>query len=267
MFLEAKAFPALDYALFSFCAALVFALVNLYTVRLYGVTEQHKRWALSFFGGVVAAYVFLDLLPSLEEAGVYLHQVSWGSLLVTAYEDAIFLVVFVGFLVFFVLEHFAKQSRLKSQALTRQHYTQIAADKRVFIVHFANFALMNLVLSYLLLFEFQAGVAAGLLFTFAVSLHLFISNDSMIEHYKHYQVGKGRYVGALIPLIGWAASMLFPEHLAEVYILLAFISGTVLYYSIKNELPSAAKKQSLALFLVGAFFYTVLLLVHSFLVA
>jgi hypothetical protein len=222
---------------------------------------------LSLFGGVTAAYVFLDLLPNLEQAGVYLQEVFGANFLVIVYEDAIFLVVFVGFLVFFVLEHFAQSSRVKNQALTQQQYGQTVADRRVFIVHFINYAFMNLVLSYLLLFEFEAGLLAGVLFVFAIALHLFITNDSMVEHYKHYQVKVGRYIAALLPLAGWAASVMFPEHLGEVYILLAFISGTILYTSIKNEIPSAARKQSLALFLVGAVFYTVLLIVHSLIAA
>ncbi|XHH10003.1 MAG: hypothetical protein ACFCUE_05060 [Candidatus Bathyarchaeia archaeon] len=259
--------PALPETVISFVAALVFALISLYTFKLLHYTEHHKRRFLSFFGGVAAAYVFLDLLPSLEQAGIYLTQISVGSELVMLYEDAIFFVVFVGFLLFFVLEHVAKRSRIKKQALTKQGYNQTVADRRVFIVHFINYGFMTLVLSYLLIFEFQASITAGLLFTFAVSLHLFIATDSMIEHYKHYQLTIGRYVGAAIPLVGWAISMLFPEHLAEVYVLLALISGTILYTSIKNEIPSESRKQSLAFFLVGSAFYAVLLLAHAIIAA
>lgn len=252
---------------FSFAAAVIFALISFYAFRLLQFTEHHKRRVLSFFGGVIAAYVFLDLLPSLELAGVYLKQVAGESQLVSVYQDAIFLVVFVGFLLFFVLEHFAKRSRIRKQALTQKDYSQTAAAKKLFIVHFISYAFMNLILSYLLIFEFQTGLITGLLYTFAIAMHFFISSDDMVEHYKQYQISFGRYIAALMPLAGWASSMLFPEHLAEVYIMLAFISGTILYTSIKNEIPSAPKKQSLTLFLIGAAFYTVLLLAHAIIAA
>ncbi len=265
--MEAHSLPALFESIVSLLAAIVFALINLYTLRLLHYVENHKRRVLSFFGGVAAAYVLLDLLPCLEQAGIYLTQIAGASQLVAVYEDAIFLVVFVGFLIFFVLEDLAKRSRIKNQAVSRQNYDQTVANKNVFIVAFINYGFLNLVLSYLLFFEFQVGITGGLLFTFAVALHLFILNDSMVEHYKHYQTSIGRYVGALLPLAGWTVSILFPEHLAEVYILLALISGTILYTSIKNEIPSETRKQSLAMFLVGSAFYAVLLLAHAILAA
>jgi hypothetical protein len=248
-------------------SALTFALIILFSGKLERLAEEHKRYALSFFGGVAAAYVFLDLLPSLRQAGEYLKQVTGGSQLVGFYEDAIFLIVFVGFLIFFVLEHLAKRSRKKGQVFTKQHYSQVSAAKRLFIVHFISFAFINLVLSYLLFFEFQSGIVRGLLFAFAVALHIVISSDSMVEHYRHQQMKIGRYVGALIPLFGWAASMMFPERLAEAYVLLALISGAILYNSIKNEVPSAARKQSLLLFLVGSLFYALLIFVHAIVTA
>lgn len=85
----------------------------------------------------------------------------------------------------------------------------------------------------------------------------------MIEHYRRQQLRFGRFVGAAMPMIGWAASMLFPEQLAEAYVLLALISGAILYNSIKNEIPIAERKQSLATFLVGSIFYALLLFIHA----
>jgi hypothetical protein len=89
----------------------------------------------------------------------------------------------------------------------------------------------------------------------------------MIDHYKHYQLKVGRFVAAVVPFVGWGLSLLYPERLAEAYVLLALISGVILYHSIKNEVPSAYQKQSLSLFIVGAVFYTVILLVHALVIA
>lgn len=166
-------------------------------------------------------------------------------------------------MIFFILEHLAQRSRIKSQAKTKKHYSQISAARRLFIVHFVSYAFITSVLSYLLIFEYQSAPIRGLLFTFAVALHIAISSDSMIEHYRRQQLRFGRFVGAAMPMIGWAASMLFPEQLAEAYVLLALISGAILYNSIKNEIPIAERKQSLATFLVGSIFYALLLFIHA----
>jgi hypothetical protein len=226
--------------------------VNLFTKRLRLTTKTRKAAALSFFGGVAAAYVFLDLLPSLRQEGTLLRNVTGGEQLISIYEDAIFLIVFGGFLIFFIIEHIAVGSRRKQQLSTKQNYQETIGSKRVFAVHLANFCFLNAILSFVLLFEYSGHPITGLLFTFAVTLHLIISNDSMIEHYKQLHLKLGRYIAATIPFVGWILSALFPERLAEAYVLLAFISGVILYHSIKNEVPSAGQKPNLKLFIIGA---------------
>jgi hypothetical protein len=230
-------------------------------------TAKRKASALSFFGGVSAAFVFLDLLPSLQQAGTLLKDVTGGEQLVNVYEDAIFLLVFVGFLTFFVIEHLAVVSRRKQQVSKNREFIETYGSRRVFTINLVIFCLFNAILSFVLFFEYSTNPITGALYTFAVALHLIVANDSMIEHYKHYQLKLGRYVGAVIPFLGFFMSVFFPERLAEAYVLLALISGVILYHSIKNEVPSATKKQNLGLFIVGAVFYSVILLVHALTVA
>ncbi|HLN46253.1 MAG TPA: hypothetical protein VK209_11160 [Candidatus Sulfotelmatobacter sp.] len=214
---------------------------------------------------MAAAYVFLDLLPSLRQAGDYLKNVTGGQQLVSIYEDAIFLLVFAGFLIFFILEHIATRSRKKQQTVTKLNLKDTPATKQVFALHLFNFSFLNIILSFVLNFEFQDHIIKGILYTFAVSLHLFISNDSMIEHYKNMQIHVGRYIAAFMPIIGWSLSVIFPERLAEAYVLLALVSGVILYHSIKNEVPTVARDQSLSLFVIGAVFYSSILLAHALL--
>lgn len=253
--------------LLALIGSIIFLLVNLFAYKLRLTTKKRKASALSFFGGVAAAYVFLDLLPSLRQAGNLLRNVTGGEQLVSVYEDAIFFIVFVGFLIFFILEHLAVGSRRKQQQATNQAFEVTAGSRRVFAVHLANFCFLNAILSFVLFFEYNNHPITGIIYTFAVSLHLLISNDSMIDHYKHYQLRFGRFIAAGVPILGWALSVLFPERLAEAYVLLALISGVILYHSIKNEVPSALQEQSLKLFIVGAVVYTVILLVHALIIA
>jgi len=253
-----------DYstALVSLLAAIVFALVNFYSFRLRSYTGKHKNQILSLFGGVTAAYVFLDLLPSLQISNEYLKELGSSNQVIILYEDAIFLVIFLGFLLFFSLESMAVKSR-EDKIKENQELNKVKASRKVYLVHFSALAFLTFVLSFTLMFEYQASILSGLLFTFAVSLHLFITDNTLMENYEDRLLRTGRYIATIIPLAGWLASVVFPEKIAEAYILLAFISGAILYQSIKDEIPSVYKKRSIALFLTGAILYALLLLGYS----
>lgn len=247
----------LTIILCSFLAALLFALVNLFSYKISTFIGKHKGAVLSLFGGITATYVFLDLLPSLQISSQYLTLI--GNSFAEIYEDAIFLVAFVGFLVYFTLEHFAVSFRDKKAKMEKESKAS-QTEKGIFAVHLLTFVFLGFVLSFVLLFEYQSGIVAGLLYTVAVSLHLFIFDNSMVEHYKNLQIRIGRYIAGFVPLIGWVTSVLFPERIAEAYILLAFISGAILYISIHNEIPLVKREKNFMLFLIGAFFYGLILL-------
>jgi hypothetical protein len=86
-------------------------------------------------------------------------------------------------------------------------------------------------------------------------MHLFITSETMLEHYKSYQIRFGRYLMAAVPILGWIASLLIPETIGQAYVLLAFISGVILYHSIRNELPTSLRRSSLVFFLIGSLLY------------
>jgi hypothetical protein len=248
---------------FSFMGAAIFGLINFFAYKISRHISKHKSKVLSFFGGVTATYVFLDLLPSLEQSNLYLRQIGNNVELIALYEDAIFLVVLAGFLLFFVLEHIAIKSRQKQLAANQADLNQTQASKRVFLIHLFTVAFPDFVVSFIFIFEFNTGAVAALLFAVAVSMHLFISSETMLEHYKDLYIRVGRYVTALVPLLGWVASVLWPETIAQAYILLAFISGVILYHAIRNELPTNFRRSSITFFLLGAGLYAALLIGHA----
>lgn len=255
--------PPIGVIFYSLIVAVIFAVINLYTYRITDYIGRHKRKILSLFGGITAAFVFLDLLPTLQQSAQYLRQVGITQPLVFLYEDAIFLVVLIGFLAFFTLEHITITSRTKKQKVTGKHIDLTQASNRIFIIYLATTAILNFVLSFILMFEFEAGITSAILFATGVSLHLFISSNTMTEHYKTLQTKIGRYIIGAAPLIGWIASMLLPESIAEAYVLLAFVSGVILYHAIKDELPTTLKKSGLAFFLIGALLYAALIIGHA----
>ncbi|MDL5503500.1 MAG: hypothetical protein QSU88_09815, partial [Candidatus Methanoperedens sp.] len=102
---------------------------------------------ISFSGGVAAAYVFFDLLPTIRKAGGHL------KLLLQNYpgqifssEVAIFGIAFIGFLIFFISEHAAIHSRRHIATEAGQHMDSVTAPKGIFTIHFSMLALVSLLI-------------------------------------------------------------------------------------------------------------------------
>jgi hypothetical protein len=241
--------------------ALVFVIIHLTSPRIYGFSEHYKKRILSFSGGVAAAYVFLDLLPVIQKADPHLHILFGNNpLLFIFLEKAIFGVAFLGFITFFVLEYVALNSRENESKKNKKNISYTSASKNVFYVHLGLTALVSLIICYSIRFEIKNTGLGVLLYTIALSLHFFVSDRSMEEHYQNFYVKYGRYTLAAMPLIGWSLSVLFPERESEAYVLLAFIAGAVLFNVIKDEIPRLGTGKPV-FFFVGALFYSGLLLI------
>lgn len=239
-------------------SALIFSIINLMSFRLRSYVGQNKHRLLSLFSGITAAFVFLDLLPSLQQSSqnlVLLISSEAG----IVYEDVIFLLVFLGFLLFFSLECIAIGGFKHPKDPDKKQ----RPNTTVYFVHFASLVFLQFIISFSLVFEYQYSVIGGVLFTFAVSLHLLASDNALEETYPGMHGRNGRYIATVIPLIGVILSVIFPEKILEASVLLAFISGAILYQSIRSEIPTVHRKSSLALFLAGALFYAAILIFYE----
>lgn len=239
-------------------SALIFSVINLLSFRIRSYAGKNKHRLLSLFSGITAAFVFLDLLPSLQQSNQNLALLI-NSEAVLVYEDAIFLLVFLGFLLFFSLECVAISGIRPIKANGDEKHT----NKTVYFVHYASLVFLQFIISFSLLFEYQYSIVGGVLFTFAVSLHLLASDNALEETYPNQHGRNGRYLATVIPLLGVVLSIIFPEKILEASVLLAFISGAILYQSIRSEIPTVHRKSSLVLFLVGALFYAAILIIYQ----
>jgi hypothetical protein len=136
-------------------------------------------------------------------------------------------------------------------------------SRTVYSVHFLALIFLQFILSFSLIFEYQESIVGGLLFTFAISVHLLVADNIMVENYQDMHGRNGRYIATVIPALGLLLAIIFPEQILEAYILLAFISGAILYQAIRDEIPTVTRKRSLILFLTGAFGYALLLLAYQ----
>ncbi len=253
--------PESPVIILALIVSLVFAFVHLSSHRIYGFSKRYKKKILSFSGGVASAYVFLDLLPLIENADPHLQSILGNSPLIMIFlEKAIFGVAFIGFLVFFILEYMALKSRGYKSQQTSKSLEETNASRNVFFLHIGLTAVVSIIICYSLRFEILTTGLGVAVYTIALSLHFFISDRSMEEHYGALYVKYGRYLLALMPILGWILSILFPERTSEAYVLLAFIAGAVLFNVIKDEVPSLGTGKPLSFF-TGALLYSGLILI------
>ncbi|MCW4019341.1 MAG: hypothetical protein NWF00_11805 [Candidatus Bathyarchaeota archaeon] len=173
---------------------------------------------------------------------------------------------FIGFMIFFILEHFAVYSRKERHAKEGGDYNYISASTSAFIIQLVFISFLNLIIGYLLRFEAEAGVLSLVFYTAALSLHFIILDDSMEQNYKQLYVRFGRYLASLMPIIGWGLSVFFPENPSEGYLLLGVLLGVILFNAIKDAVPKGGGKNA-SLFVSGAVLYSALLLVGAWVTA
>ncbi|HWB86583.1 MAG TPA: hypothetical protein VG675_20740 [Bryobacteraceae bacterium] len=206
-----------------------------------------RRWhALS--AGVVVAYVFVNVMPELEE---HRHTVA-GSALGTLLdaEKRIYLWALAGFVAF------AGLSRLRS--------AQGGEPRRTAQLYFgtiSGYVLYVLLIGYLLVRREDASLLSLGLYVFAIGLHLFMMDSELSEQYEDRYEPSGRLLLAGSVLVGWAlgAAEAFPDPLTSR--LFAFLAGGVLITAVHAEVR--AEEGTRFLWFVGgaAAYATILLLV------
>ncbi len=248
----------------AFAIVLAFSLVHLFAYKIYGYSDSYKGVVLSFSGGIGAAFVFFDLLPILVESRTHFQAVFGGNPLVVPFlEEMVFATAFLGFIVFFMLDYAAVYSRRKRAVEEREDITKVTASKPVFVVHLANLMMLSFLVSYVVRFEVRVDVLFVVLYSIAISLHFFVADEAMEDHYGEFFVSYGRYALAPIPLIAWFTSVFLPERRSEAYVLLAFIAGAVLFNVIRDEVPKAGGREPAA-FIAGAFIYAIISVAIAF---
>lgn len=209
-----------------------------------------SRW-LSLAGGISVSYVFVHLLPELQEAQaavVETGRLPW-------LERHVWLLALLGLAVFYGLEQLALSSRRRRQ----EEAGEDATGRRVFWVNIGAFALYNTLIGYLLLDRGEEGWLALATFAFAMAVHFVVTDFSLREHHKQAYSKVGRWVVALALLGGWALGLTLELSPAAIAVPLAFLSGAVILNVLKEELPAERRSRFLP-FLAGSSAYAVLLL-------
>ena len=204
-----------------------------------------RRWhALS--AGVAVAYVFVSVMPELEEHRAAVSASSLGMLLDA--EKRIYLWALAGFVAF------AGLSRLRSVPVNGVRRTGWLYSGTVL-----GYALYVLLIGYLLVRREDTSVLALALYVFAIGLHLFMVDDELAEQFAERYESGGRWLLIGGVLLGWLLGITsaFAEGITSR--LFAFLAGGVLITAVHAELR-AETGQRFWWFVGGSAVYATLLM-------
>ena len=240
--------------------AVSLALVHVFAGRLrflHGIPRS--RW-LSGAGGVSVAYVFVHILPELQERqGVFEQSeaMSAGGFL----EHHIYLIALLGVLVFYGLERAAKVSRESTPGEAAKE-SETAAPPAVFWIHVASFAAYNFLIGYLLVHREEVDWRGLLIYFVAMTLHFCVNDYGLRDDYKQRYERTGRWLLAGATVAGWGLGVAMEVSATAVAVLFAFLAGGIVLNVLKEELPEERQSRFWA-FALGAITYTLLLLVSA----
>jgi len=230
---EGSAYPA-DR---TWIKAAAIGVLHLLATQIRPLLSGRAPMVNSFAGGMSASYVFLHLLPELDEG----HEVVG---------ELIFLFVLVGFVVYYGLERHISKS---------QPTAGDGARHSSFRLSLGGYWLYN----WLIVFGLPDGPSVSAihvsLMTVAIGLHLLHSDYAIGSEYPEMFNRWGRFVVACAPLVGLLCRFSFrPDGELVKDILTAVLAGSVIYSVFKKELPNP-ERSSFQWFFVGIGVYTLLL--------
>lgn len=231
--------------------AVALALIHLYSGRLWFLDRiPRSRW-LSAASGVSVTYVFVHLLPELNE-----HQEALTETGVLAFvEHHVYLMALLGLSVFYGLERIVTASRQRQFQAGQGDRAEIG----IFWLHMAAFALYNGLIGYLLMHREETGWLSLMLFAIAMGLHFVVNDYGLRQDHKHVYHTTGRWILAAAIVLGACIGLgtQIPEPFISV--LFAFLAGAVILNVLKEELPEERQSRFWA-FAVGVVFYAGLLI-------
>ena len=213
-------------------AALVFAGIFLFgSARRLSSQRWHDR-ALSAAAGAACAYVFVQLLPEMGEAGrEFVERTADRGLPFP--EHRIYLAALVGFVFFYGLDHLSSEADRSG----RKSAPGYGSGDPLYLLHIGGFAAYGWLVSYTLVRGPERGLVFVTLYAVAMGLHFLTVERSLIAEHAELYRRPGRQILAVAVLAGWVCGALF--QLPRPLILTAggFIAGSVVMNSLITELP------------------------------
>lgn len=221
------------------------ALVHLFADRVQFSRLGQRRW-LSAAGGASVAYVFILLLPEVSEAAAVAGELRGEAFLA---EQLLYLTALLGFIVFYGVEVFVAQRRTGS----------VEKDREIFRFHMVVFTLYSAIIGYLLFHQEVESLANLSLYALAMAFHFQVTDYGLSRHHGDEFHRLGRWVLAAGTLAGGVVGFTTESAGLGLTLLYGFLAGAIVLNVIKEELPEIDESR-FAAFVLGAFLYTVVLL-------
>ena len=227
--------------------AIALALVHLFANRLKFIsTVPRSRW-LSGASGVSVAYVFVHLIPELSAMQAAFADVGLGWL-----EKHLYIMALVGMTTFYGLE--------RTVVTSQNQPGESEIEPGIYWLHIISFALYNALIGYSLFHREEPGLVSLLLYTLVMGLHFFVNDFGLSQDYPSAYHHSGRWIvaGAIVAgaVVGWGSEL----SEVGVSLLFSFLAGSIVLNVLKEELPEE-RQSKFSAFALGAFVYTVLLLI------
>lgn len=237
--------------------AAAFAVIHLIAGWL-SVLERipRSRW-LSFAGGVAVAYIFLHVLPELSS-----HQATFAQALHLPRlraEGLVYGLALFGLSLFYGVERMAKRSRERS----REQNGRDRMEAGPLWVHIGSFAVINLLIGYLLLHREENGPWSLTLYFVAMALHFLTADFGMRQDHPEAYDRIGRWMIAAAVIAGWLFGLFVEIPEVAIGFVFAFVAGGVVLNVMKEELPEERKSRFLP-FLGGVTLYGALVTLEQY---
>ena len=212
--------------------------------------KPRSRW-LSLAGGLSVAYIFVHLLPELNEKQETLAEYFGSPELFQALEEPIYFMALLGLLFFYGVEKAARSG-------STSHLSVVNAGSSVFWIHISAFGLYNIIVGYLLVHRLDHTVLGLIFYLISMALHFVVNDFGLIAHHQKLYEEKGRLLLATAPMLGWMLGLTVNLHESVIALLFSFLAGGVILNVLKEELPDE-RESSFPSFLIGAIGYSMIL--------
>lgn len=223
-----------------FVALLVLAVIHLMSNQPAITNWIWRGNFLSFAAGISFAYVFVDLLPSLEQGQTAIKKVFDN--LIPYFDKHAYLIALFGVLFYYGL-HTASKTKIN----------------RDFWLEMIGYVLFNFFVGASLADSSNPDIQPIILFTVAIGLHYFVHDHNVGEDNELLYQQTCRWVLVVALFGGYLVGYLthIPDAIGA--ILMSFIAGGVILNTLRYELP---KRQQVGFpyFVFGALLYTALII-------
>jgi|SRR5581483_3361339 len=213
-----------------------------------GLRQTVKRQWEALSAGVSIAYMFVSVIPELEDHRPAIAASAAGSVLDV--EKRVYVYALAGFLAFVGLNRLRFRSRAEKPGSRGFGVT--------YWVELAGYSLYVLLIGHLLVHREDPTLVSLALFVFAMGFHLFMIDSQLAQQLGRPYDRWGRILLTLSVPLGWGLGTVDALPVSFTSRLFAFVLGGVVVLSAYEELPTHEGR--FGWFLGGAFLYAILLM-------